>query len=404
MPDSKHQSRAARRRTTMRTADPFAVKESDSDRRMELPAKRIYLRQNEKPPAGIFVQEGPRGGRFYVADGRTRPPVSDDVAARGLGDGQADDPSAGDPGLAQDEMPDTAQTAAVDDVRESTLARIREALAAADIPPASPTQPDGYVVTDDGSSYHVDAEAVDEAGVKKLSRRIIRALSQADFVVSRDGDTAVVEKPKDALDPGIEAPDELLDPEDAGAAVKPKSALSDHRPLLAKAIDTASRLALAYGEGDVDDVIAASSAIAKSMEEKHRDSFGSTAHHHQEDAGSAVKQFPRRQSLRPKSERQEYPVKYEGDPVRLRSKLRDQRAPAEDGWGAPEEKHRDARGGTGHHYHRDRKQAPDLGGPLPFDDGGPTPRPLGGAGVPDDDVDLLADRRQDGIDHSQSAW
>lgn len=71
-----------------------------------------------------------------------------------------------------------------------------------------------------------------------------------------------------------------------------------------------------------------------SVVDKHRDSMGSTAHHHTggEAGPGAYKPMPRRASLTPYSSRQTYPYKYAGDPVRLRPQTREMRAPKVSDW------------------------------------------------------------------------
>src|ERR1035437_8454662 len=65
-------ARGVRGKTTLSPKNPFAVKESDSGEKQELPKTRIYLKTGEKPPTGVFIQQGPRGGKFYMGDPNAR--------------------------------------------------------------------------------------------------------------------------------------------------------------------------------------------------------------------------------------------------------------------------------------------------------------------------------------------
>src|ERR1035437_4028661 len=117
-------ARGVRGKTTLSPKNPFAVKESDSGEKQELPKTRIYLKTGEKPPTGVFIQQGPRGGKFYMGDPNAR---SGDNANSGDGDDTAKkvrkQPDANPERVVKPNLA-SRQTVDVEDVGKNMLERI----------------------------------------------------------------------------------------------------------------------------------------------------------------------------------------------------------------------------------------------------------------------------------------
>ena len=198
----------------------FAVHEDDSGERVPLPKERTYLKEGEEAPPSVFVQEGPRGGRFYEAPvgskARTEEPAKEGAGSMAV---VAEQPS-GNPQREVKPTPRTSSTVEVDDSFANTLARIRAAMAAAKIPQAKKLKSGrftpGYEVTTRDDHFEVYGRGRSDDEAKGVFRQVSRALENSpDLDSTTEEDHAVVEALKgDPLDElfGDEEIDVELDP------------------------------------------------------------------------------------------------------------------------------------------------------------------------------------------------
>lgn len=176
----------------------FAVHEDDSGERVPLPKERHYLKEGEEAPPSVFVQEGPRGGRFYEVPARGKA-KAEEPAKEGAGSMAvvADQP-ADNPTREVKPTPSTSQIVDVEEAFESTMARIKQVLAAAKIP-QSEALPDGkdspgYEVQPRDDTFEVYGKGRDEEEAKKVLALVRRALEAAtDLNADADDDHVVVE-------------------------------------------------------------------------------------------------------------------------------------------------------------------------------------------------------------------
>ena len=175
----------------------FAVHEDDSGERVPLPKERYYLKEGEEAPPSVFVQEGPRGGRFYEVQARGKA-ASEGPAKEGAGSmGVVVDNPEGNPARETKPTPKTSQTVEVEEPFESTIARIREALASAKIPQAE-KRPDGrstpgYEIETRDDNFRVFGRGQTDDEAERVFRLVSRTLENSDLDVMIEDDHVVVE-------------------------------------------------------------------------------------------------------------------------------------------------------------------------------------------------------------------
>lgn len=178
----------------------FAVKETDSGERSPLPKERQYLREGEEAPPSVFVQEGPRGGRFFEVPTRGKA-AQEAGAKRGAGSMAvvAEQPSS-NPTREVKPTPRTSQTVDVEEPFESTIARIREILSAAKIPQARKLADGrstaGYEISARDDCFEVYGRGRSDGEAEKATRLVERALGASDLDVTAEDDHVIVEAMK----------------------------------------------------------------------------------------------------------------------------------------------------------------------------------------------------------------
>lgn len=191
---------------------------------MPLPGERVYLRENEKPPSGVYVQDGPRGGRFYVAKDPKSAQEVETPKNTGGSMGDVTTTSAKNPEREVVSPGEEESTIEVEMSSENTVARVKEALARESIPYSVGGKP-GYTLTDLTDQVEVTAVHTDDDKAKRLARRIDSILGQDGLDSRRDGAVCAV-----ALLEGDSSDEDSL------------SAKLTPDPLLSKSADEAERI------------------------------------------------------------------------------------------------------------------------------------------------------------------
>lgn len=186
MDHTKTELQKRRRPTSLRQEDPWRTKQSGTGRRMPLPGERIYLRENEKAPAGVYVQDGPRGGRFYVAKDPGSSPEIEPPKGTGGSMGSVVSTSDKNPDREVVTPGSEESTVEIEMSSENTVARVREALARENIPYSVSGKP-GYTLTDLTDQVEVTAVHPDGGKATQLARRIDSVLGQDGLDSRRDG-------------------------------------------------------------------------------------------------------------------------------------------------------------------------------------------------------------------------
>jgi len=240
--------------------DYFAVSESASGKRVELPKERVYVETKREAPSGAFVRRGPRGGLFYMGD-----PKTGDPAPRGPGDGPADRRPAGDrrtrrgapDGAPTPEFGEEADEATADD----TLSRIRRELARHQIEQAQPIESGGftpgYRIGERAGGYEIRALGPNPKQARSVARQIVEAMRDGHLLFSRDGNSIVVRPPGERRGGDIDAPEPKVEQSDAirslGDIVDPIGPLRlDRAALPGIVVDLSAMINLQMGGSDVE--------------------------------------------------------------------------------------------------------------------------------------------------------
>lgn len=175
----------------------FAVHEDDSGDRVPLPKERIYLKDGEDAPQSVFVQEGPRGGRFYEIPKKGKPTTVKPAAESGGSMSNVVVQPAANPEREVKPTPSTSQTMEVAVPFESTMAKIKAALATAGIKQAqrlsNGQSSGGYDLETHGDKFEVYGRGRTESEATRMTRVISEALYSSDLDSRQEDDHVVVE-------------------------------------------------------------------------------------------------------------------------------------------------------------------------------------------------------------------
>lgn len=208
--NKKIRRRGRHRPTMFKPKDYFAVKQSDTLQAVQLPQNRIYLKEGEEPPAGAFVQMGPRGGKFYIDQKRqvTQEEQKEGRIAGSMPMVQVQPHT--NPEREVDSELEENKTLEVPDAGVSTLRIIREALTEDRVPVATPNKL-GYQIVESPAEINVLAVGPGSSTRerKNMAGRIERAISSTGLDFEREGDVVHVQHLKS--DPAIAITDVVED-------------------------------------------------------------------------------------------------------------------------------------------------------------------------------------------------
>lgn len=182
----------SKKNTTMGSKDPFAVKRTETGGKMPLPTKRIYVGDSDEPPKGVYVQPGPRGGRFYevqVGGRASGQPVKAPPKTRGRGEEDPNQKPFGDIEIGRGGK--TSRIIEEPNLRNNTIQVIRTILAREHIYPAKQQEDGtisvGYTLGEYHGDYDVRGTGPSKELAIRLTRKIGNYLSAAGLQIERHG-------------------------------------------------------------------------------------------------------------------------------------------------------------------------------------------------------------------------